>query len=150
LFSDRLLVVAGPRNKWVRRNEIKLAQLVNEPWVLPHAVDIATTLIADAFRAGGVDAPRPTVSTDSARLTTFLLASGRFLTVFPESMIRLSANRVPFKVLAVDVPHPRSPVVIVTIKNRTLSPVARLFIECVRELAKPLIGVGLPKRPATA
>jgi len=27
---------------------------------------------------------------------------------------------------------------IMTVKNRTLSPVAKLFIECAREVAKPL------------
>jgi DNA-binding transcriptional LysR family regulator len=138
LFADRLLVVAGPRSKWGRRQQVKLAELINEPWVLPHADDIAATLIADAFRGGGVDAPRATVSTDSARLNTYLLASGRFLTVFPESMILLSAKRVPFKVLAIDLPHPASPVVIITMKNRTLSPLAQLFIEHARDVAKPL------------
>ena len=30
------------------------------------------------------------------------------------------------------------PVGIVTLKNRTLSPVAQLFIDCAREVAKPL------------
>src|SRR3954454_24331950 len=47
LFADRLLVVAGARNKWVRRQEIKLAELVKEPWVLPPSEDIAASLIAD-------------------------------------------------------------------------------------------------------
>jgi hypothetical protein len=32
----------------------------------------------------------------------------------------------------------RGPVEIVTLKNRTLSPVARLFIDGAREVAKPL------------
>ena len=138
LFDDRLVVVAGSRNKWLRRKEIKLIDLVKEPWVLPDTADIAATLIADAFRACGVEAPRATVSTDSARLNAYLLASGRFLTVFPESMIRLSAKHVSFKVIAVELPHPPRPVVILTMKNRTLSPVAKLFIECAREVAKPL------------
>jgi hypothetical protein len=32
----------------------------------------------------------------------------------------------------------RRPNGIVTLKNRTLSPVAQLFIDCAREVAKPL------------
>jgi hypothetical protein len=32
----------------------------------------------------------------------------------------------------------RLPNGIVTLKNRTLSPVAQLFIDCAREIAKPL------------
>ena len=37
----------------------------------------------------------------------------------------------------VDLPV-RSPVGIITLKNRTISPVAQLFIDCAREVAKPL------------
>ena len=140
LFNDRLLVVAGPRNKWVRRREIKLAELLNEPWVLPPSDSIAAALIADAFRASGLGPPRATVSADGGRLSTYLIASGRFLTVLPESMIRLSAKHLPAKVLPVDIPNPPRPVVIVTMKNRTLSPVAKLFIEIMREVAKPFAG----------
>jgi hypothetical protein len=33
---------------------------------------------------------------------------------------------------------PPLPIGIMTLKNRTISPVARLFIECARELAKPM------------
>jgi hypothetical protein len=40
--------------------------------------------------------------------------------------------------LPVKLPLASIPIGIVTIGNRTLSPVARLFIECAREIAKPL------------
>jgi hypothetical protein len=35
-------------------------------------------------------------------------------------------------------PHSPIPIGIVTLKNRTLTPVAQLFIDCAREVAKPL------------
>jgi hypothetical protein len=40
--------------------------------------------------------------------------------------------------LPVELPMPPLPVGIMTMKNRTISPVTRLFIDCARELAKPL------------
>jgi hypothetical protein len=40
--------------------------------------------------------------------------------------------------LPVELPMARRPNGIVTLKNRTLSPVAQLFIDCAREVAKPL------------
>ena len=40
--------------------------------------------------------------------------------------------------LPVDLPTALVPHEIITLKNRTLSPVARLFIEYAREVAKPL------------
>jgi hypothetical protein len=41
-------------------------------------------------------------------------------------------------VLPVKLQHARAPVGIVSLKNRTLSPVAQLFIATAREVAKPL------------
>jgi hypothetical protein len=40
--------------------------------------------------------------------------------------------------LPVELPTARRPNGIVTLKNRALSPVAKLFIDCAREVAKPL------------
>jgi DNA-binding transcriptional LysR family regulator len=42
------------------------------------------------------------------------------------------------KVLPVDPPAHEWPVVIATLKNRTLSPVVELFINFVREFTKPM------------
>jgi DNA-binding transcriptional LysR family regulator len=42
------------------------------------------------------------------------------------------------KVLPVDFPGPLAPLSIITLKDRTLSPAARLFIERMREATKPL------------
>src|SRR5262249_38509542 len=83
LYLDRLLVVAGSRNKWSRQKQVRLADLIKEPWLLPTGTGMAR-LIADAFCASGVPPPRATVSARSPRLTDILVASGHFLTVFPE------------------------------------------------------------------
>jgi hypothetical protein len=48
------------------------------------------------------------------------------------------AQRPEIKVLPVQLPMARLPNGSVTLKNRTLSPVAQLFIDCAREIAKPL------------
>jgi DNA-binding transcriptional LysR family regulator len=111
--------------------------LVTEPWLLPTGTSVAS-LIADAFRASGVEPPRATVSARSPRLSDLLLASGRFLTVFPEAMMRLNAKNLPFKALPVALPIPPRAVAIVTLNNRTLSPIAKLVIDCMREVAKSL------------
>ena len=42
------------------------------------------------------------------------------------------------KVLSIKLPRWQFPYVIVTLKNRTLSPMAQVFIDRVREVAKPL------------
>jgi len=67
-----------------------------------------------------------------------LLATGRFLTILPASALRFPTRRPELKVLPVELPMARVPVGIVTLKNRTLGPVARVFVEQAREVAKPL------------
>jgi DNA-binding transcriptional LysR family regulator len=43
-----------------------------------------------------------------------------------------------FKALPVDFPVKPRPVAVITLKNRTLNPVVRLFMDCAREVVKPL------------
>jgi DNA-binding transcriptional LysR family regulator len=138
LFDDRDVVAAGPQNPLVRRRGIELAELINEPWVLPPPDNLVGSVAMKAFRACGLDYPRTVVFSDSPHVRLNLLATGRFLSIFPVSALRFPARRPEVRVLPVDLPLVRVPVGIVTLKNRTLGPVAQLFIEHAREVAKPL------------
>jgi hypothetical protein len=60
------------------------------------------------------------------------------LAVLAGSTLRLSDKRLGMKAISIDLPIAAGFVGVVTLKNRTLSPVARLFIEHAREVAKPL------------
>ncbi len=137
LFDDSpYLVAAGARSPWARRRRIELAELVNESWVLPLPSGPIGSVAMEAFRASGLAYPRRTVFVDTAEGRINLLASGRFLTILARSTLRFSTGRPKFKVLPVELPSSPVLVGIVTLKNRTLSPVARLFIEHAREVAK--------------
>jgi DNA-binding transcriptional LysR family regulator len=138
LSDDSYVVAAGAHNPWVRRRKIALAELASEAWVLPAPGSVIASVVRKAFRAGGLDYPRTTVVTESSEVRTSLLATGRFVTIFPASALRFPAQRPEIKVLPVQLPMARLPNGIVTLKNRTLSPVAQLFIDCAREIAKPL------------
>jgi DNA-binding transcriptional LysR family regulator len=137
LFDDRCVVAAGAQSPWARRRRIALAELVNEPWVLPPPGSGITSIAMEAFGAGGLDYPRSTVITDSPQVRLSLLATGRYLTLFPASTLRFPTQRSEVRVLPVELPMAGVPNGIVTLKNRTLSPVARLFIDTAREVAKP-------------
>jgi DNA-binding transcriptional LysR family regulator len=77
-----------------------------------------------------------TVVTMSPEVRISLLATGRFLTVFPAAAVDFGAGRTELKVLPVEHPTVPVPVGVVTLTNRTLSPVAKLFIEHARDVAK--------------
>jgi DNA-binding transcriptional LysR family regulator len=138
LFDDRLVVVAGSQNKWARRPRINIDELLDEPWLLPLRNTDAAALVADAFRLAKVEMPRAAVASFGMSMCMRLLASGRFLALLPESTMRFSVEQLPLKILPVHLQVTPRPVVIVTVKNRTLSPVAKLFVECVREITRPL------------
>ena len=144
LFDDTLAVVAGKRNPWVRRRRIKLAELVNEPWTWPPRGTIIDFLIGDAFRASGIEPPRATVYADAINMRTRLAATGPYLAVVPASIMRFPGMHPSIKVLPVELPTTQRPIGIITLRNRTLSPLAQLFIASAREVAKPLAKAQAP------
>jgi DNA-binding transcriptional LysR family regulator len=135
LFDDRHIIIAAAKSKWARRRNLSLSALMAEPWVLPPADSPVGVYIASAFRAAGVEPPPARVFTFSVPLHHSLLATGQFLTVLPTSML-LHRAHFPLRVLPVKFPASPRPMGIVTLKNRTLSPLAIRFIECARQIAK--------------
>jgi DNA-binding transcriptional LysR family regulator len=136
LYDPSFVVVAGSRSPWARRRRIALAELVNEAWVLPPPEGLMGPAFQDVLRAGGLGGARITVyATPEVRLN--LAATGRFLTIATNLIFGLS-KRPGIKVLPVKLRYTSLPMGIVTLKNRTISPVARLFIETARDVAKPL------------
>jgi len=138
LYDQSFVVVAGTQNPWARRRSIKLAELMNEPWALPPPERALGPIYSEIFRASGLDYPRTTVVTMSPDVRISLLATGRFLSIFPAAVLAFPARRTELKILPVELLMAPVPVGIITLKNRTLSPVVQLFIDCVREVAKPL------------
>ena len=138
LYEEPLVVVAGTENPWARRRKIKLAELVNEPWTWPEAGTVIDSLVAGAFRASGVDPPRATIYAEAYSLRIRLAATGRFLAIVPASIMRFPGTPSSIRVLPVELSTTQRQIGIITLKNRTLSPLAQIFIECAREIAKPL------------
>jgi DNA-binding transcriptional LysR family regulator len=138
LLQERGLVVAGLQNPWARCRKIALAELMDVPWCLPPLESFPGTLIEKAFAARGLNVPRANVTVEAIQMQTALLATGRFLTILPWTMLHFSAQRLSLKILPVDFPAQTWPVGIVTLRDRTLSPATQLFIHCAREISKPL------------
>jgi len=88
LFQDRFVVLAGAESKWVRRRKFTLADVINEAWVLPPPDSLPGLSIAAVFRASGLEPPNAHVVSFSIPLHHHLLATGRFLTMLPMSMLR--------------------------------------------------------------
>jgi DNA-binding transcriptional LysR family regulator len=106
-----------------RRRRIDLAELVNEAWVVAPPYTWNHRRLAEAFEARGLDMPKASLVTLSVHIVRELLANGEYITAFPSSWVRFNA----LKILPVDLPLRPWPVAILTLKNRTLSPVVERF-----------------------
>ena len=137
LLQDPHVVVAGAHNPLARRRRISLAQLTDEPWALPLADQPYGTVVDEVFRAHGLTVP-PTVVGSTLPLRTALLMTGRFLSMVPRVVMQFPPKNRLLRILPINLPGTARPLALLTLKNRTLNPLAQLFADYVREGAKPL------------
>jgi len=150
LFDDELAIMAGRDNPWARRRVVKLEQLIHEPWVLPPPDGWLHPLMQKAFGGQGLEVPRATVSTLSTYAVSMLVAQGPYLTIHPETMLRVSSEHRLLRALPVALPETRTPVGLVSLKHHAPSPVAKVFADTARAVVKEVVGPELARRrPAT-
>jgi DNA-binding transcriptional LysR family regulator len=138
LFRDQWVIAAGSHNRWARRRKIDLAELIDEPWIFPAPNSWNYSTLVEAFTARGINPPKAGLVTSASTLRIDLIANGPFITSTPKSSLWLSPNRKSLKVLSVDLPVRQYSLVILALKNRTLSPAVERFIECARDTAKSI------------
>lgn len=146
LFGESLAVVAGAESRWAKRRNLTLADLIGEPWVLAQPGSLARSLHDDVFRKSGLEAPSARVLTVSLHLHLRLIETGRWLALIPASVMRFGGNQMRLKVLPVKVLSPPAPVGFVTVRNRTLTPLAERFIACARDVANADAGRAATRR----
>lgn len=139
LFEDELAVIAGRQNDLVRRKRLALKDLVNERWIFgPTEHSFLQAFIEEAFTHAGVPVPPATVLSTSAYLRNNLLAAGPFLTILPRALLRYPRPHPTLTALPVRLPTTRRPVGLVWLKQRSMSPITRMFCTVAREAAKPM------------
>src|SRR5215467_6233320 len=138
LFDDDIVIVAAKQNPWTRRRQIELAELAKEPWTLPPPDTGIGAFAMEAFRARGLKPPSTTVITYSMHMRNKLLATGRFLTMWSRHILLFPGKHPSLKALPVKLDNASGTIAIITLKNRTLSPLAELFIKTIRAVEKSL------------
>ena len=137
LFDDELVIAAGSNTRWARRRNIDLAELVNEPWILPPPGTWYHAFVSKLFKARGLEVPKASLVTHSLALRTRVLSEGPYITTFASSIMRLNAARYALTTLPVEFSTPPLSAGILTLKNRTLSPVVDRFLTIARAVARP-------------
>lgn len=136
LFDDPVVVAAGANSRWARRRKIELADLVDAAWVGTPRETLPTVLLEQAFREKGLPAPKIRVTTFSVQLRARLMVESEFLTCMPRSLLQETADGAGLKAIPIKLAPHAFPVVLVTVKNRMLTPVVELFLERLRAFVK--------------
>lgn len=140
LLRDPHVVVAGAQNPLLRKRRIKLADLVDEPWAMPPPGSPYCSVVLEAFRANKLQMPRSVISSTLPVRTT-LLATGPFLSMVPRSVMQFPPKNLLLGTLPIDLLATARPLALVTLKNRTLNPVAGIFAGQMRAAARRLTNV---------
>ena len=136
LLEDYPVVVCGRRNRLAERSRIRLEDLANERWIL--TPDSASRFIlTDAFRRAGLEPPNVSLYTFSVELRTRLVSTGRYIAAFARSVIQPETER-SLRILPIAFGPRPWPLALITLKRRTLNPVAQRFIEHLRDCTKSM------------
>jgi DNA-binding transcriptional LysR family regulator len=150
LCDDRSVIVAGAHSRWGRHRKVDLADLVDEPWVLPPPECRTHIALMKAFRDRGLQTPQVTLLGYSIPLRMSLVASGPYITVFPDSIRSLRDCGETIRILPIELPASPTVLAIVTLKNRKLNPVAQRFIEHLRSCAAAQFGTSVSAKASEA
>ena len=150
LFHDRICLAAAIRSPWARRRKIDFADLADAALISPASDTPGGAAVIEAFRAAGLTGQQVSLTTFSVHLRSILSMRGRFIAVLPVSILRFNPGLYSLKELPLDLPMPPLPALIVTLKNRTLSPPVERFIECARDVAKAMPAPSPPRKSPAA
>lgn len=132
VFEDRMFVVAGGQSSWARRRKIELAELIDEPWHISPEGSVSRSFVDAVFAAKELPLPQIKVASYSVPLQYSLCATGKFITATSGLTLHFNGKQQGVKALPIDLPIWPWPVAIVTLKNRTVSPIVNVFVEHVR------------------
>jgi DNA-binding transcriptional LysR family regulator len=135
LFDDPHVIVAGAKSPWANRRHLSLADLAGEKWIVPASL-IVRDIMTEVFEAQNLKVPDGRIVTSFVLMRNHLLATGRYLTVLPASVLQYNARQWGLCALPIELRTRPRPIAILMLKNRSVSPAVRLFVEHLRATAK--------------
>lgn len=138
LYHEQLCVVAGAHHPLARRRRLSLADLLDECWILSRNERMPGTPVPQAFAAAGLPMPVRMIESGTLSLRLRLLAGGHFVTCVPHTILPFMRQQAGMRRLPVALPRWSTPTMALRLRGRVLSPAADVFLETLREMARPL------------
>ena len=138
LFEDRIVAAVNKTSRWARRRKVELADLADTPWILTMRNTFNHACVMDAFQSCGLAMPPVILMSQLVPLRAYFLAHGDYIATFTTSILRFNAELFDLKELPIRLSDRRSIIAMVTLRDRTPSPIAERFIEHIREFTKSM------------
>lgn len=138
LFESPLGVLAGQHHPLLRRKHLQLSDLMDERWALSPPDSFLGRVVVDVFRHRNLPLPAAVVTTVSIYMRLTLLASGKFISVLPLTMLRHPSSSAWLRAVEVDLADTTAPTALITIKRRRPSAPLKLFQQASLEVCKAL------------
>lgn len=143
LFEDEYVLVAGRHHRLARRKPLQLADLVDEPWVLPHAQGLLYPHVHALFLTQVGRLPANTVESSTALATHLLLVEQYGFLNFMQKTIALDcAKRGRLRILPISLGSPLGPHVVAVRSNASLAPAVETVLQGLRAAAGRTAGSG--------
>lgn len=142
VYAEPYFVVCAAGHPLSGQRKITWADLVRYGWILSESSTPMRQITRGLFHRQGVLQPRVVVETNNTEKMRQLVAASQLLALLPQSLA-LEGRRQGL--LAILLPRVRlrfEPISIIHRDDVELTPLARTFIETVRETAPPLAGAG--------
>ena len=136
LYQSPLVVMADHRHRLLRRKPISLADLMNEPWIHSPSDSLLGRSVNAVFSRNKLVFPAAAVTTSSIYMRLNLLATGRFLSILPVTMLRHPSNRAWLRALPIDLGDETGSAACITLKKRRPAGAVMLFVEESRAVCK--------------
>ena len=135
LYYDSSLIVCGPKNKLAKKKSTKWSDLEGFPWILPPSGTLLREPLEQAFKTHQLTFPNNTIETLSIQISTAYVQCSDALAVLPSSSALYFQNLGLIKVLPIELFEYRRPIGILWNAKKSLTPSAKLLVECLESLA---------------
>ncbi len=132
LSQITLVPVCGSEHPLASFDEVRIADLVEYPWIAIGKIDDNVPGWRDAFSRAGVRAPRLALEVRNLSLLRDLLIEGDFITILPEAMVAAEVKGGILSILCPNLLAWNLPLELVSRADTTLPSAAKIFAERLR------------------